>query len=218
MNEIEATADGHPGFAAAYAAHGAAVYNYVLRMVANEADAEDLTLAAFEKALRAWRRRPPDGQLRAWLLRIATNTCLDELRRRQRAQWRPWHVVAGLFHRHQVAPDNPEEEVLRRETAALVQRALAQLSPRDRAALLLRESHGLSVQEVGQVLGISTTAAKVALYRARERLRAAYLRVGGEFPGEERDAAEPDGNTLRPDEPPPTVAAGQGPSGEKPPE
>lgn len=151
-------------------------------MVGNETDAEDLTVTAFEKALRAWDRRPPENELRPWLFRIATNSCLDELRKRQRIQWRPWEAFTSLFHPSQMAPDNPEREVLRRESADLVQAALARLSPRDRAALVMRECYGLSNEEVGKALGTTRDGAKMTLFRARERLRTAYLQIGGEPP------------------------------------
>lgn len=177
--ERDAQVDRHDGFAAVYLAHRSDIYYYVRRMIANEADAEDITLAAFEKALRAWERRPPENEVRPWLFRIATNTCLDELRRRKRVQWQPWTAFISLFHPSQVSQDNPEESALRNERATLVRTALAMLPPRDRAALVMRECHGLSVEEVGQALGISQGAAKVALFRARERLRATYLRVAG---------------------------------------
>lgn len=180
--EDRATADGYAGFAVAYDTHQTAIYAYVRRLMLNEADAEDLTVAAFEKALRAWERRPPEAELRPWLFRIATNACLDELRRRQRFQWQPWNAFIGLFHPSQIAPDNPEEEALRREKSGLVRAALARLGPRDRAALILREYQGLPVADVGQALGISPGAAKITLFRARERLRSIYLEMGGELP------------------------------------
>ena len=162
-------------------ANRSAIYNYVVRMVSNESDAEDLTVAAFEKALRAWDRRPAkQEEIRPWLFRIATNCCIDELRRRQRIQWRPWDPLTSLLHRNQVAKDDPEAEVIRQEAVELMRLALAQLPPHYRAALLLRESHGLSVEEVGNALGISRDAAKVTMYRAREKLRSIYLSLGGE--------------------------------------
>jgi RNA polymerase sigma-70 factor (ECF subfamily) len=149
-------------------------------MLGRVEEAEDLTVSVFEKALRAWDRRPPDTELRPWLFRIATNAAIDELRRRKLIQWRPWETFVGLFHPSQVAPDNPEREAIRGETVSLVRAALAELSPRDRAALVLREHQGLSVPEIAEALGISHGAAKVALFRARERLRDAYLKLGGE--------------------------------------
>lgn len=162
-------------FAAAYMTHRSAIYAYVRRMIANDADAEDLTVVAFEKALRAWGNHPPEHELRPWLFRIATNTCLDELRRRQRVRWQPWESFAGLFHPSQVAPDDPERETLRNEATVQVRAALDKLAPRDRAALILREYQGLSVEEVARSIGITPATAKVVLFRARERLRAAYL-------------------------------------------
>lgn len=195
IREQDAPVDRHDGFAAVYLAHRSAIYYYVRRMITNEADAEDLTLAAFEKALRAWERRPPEHEIRPWLFRIATNTCLDELRRRQRVQWQPWTAFISLFHPSQVAPDNPEESALRSERAALVRTALTKLPARDRAALVMRECHGLSVEEIGQALGISQGAAKVALFRARERLRAAYLQVAG---GQDEDRSEGDKSRRHP--------------------
>ena len=177
-----ATSGGYPDFAVVYDTYRVAIYTYVRRLLANEADAEDLTVTAFEKALRAWDRRPADEEIRPWLFRIATNACLDELRRRQRIQWQPWNAFLRLFHSSQVAPDDPEEETLRREKAGLVRAALARLSPRDRAALILREYQGMPVDDVGRALGISRGAAKITLFRARERLRTAYLQLGGELP------------------------------------
>ncbi len=156
-------------------------------MVMDEVEAEDLTVTTFEKALRAWDRRPKvESELRPWLFRIATNCCLDELRKRQRVQWKPWEAFISLFHPSQVAPDDPEKEVIRGEKADLVHIALAKLSPRDRAALVMRECYGLSNEEVGKVLGTTRDGAKMTLFRARERLRTAYLQVGGELPEKAR--------------------------------
>jgi len=190
----------YAGFAEAYDAHRTDIYSYVRRMIGDEADAEDLTVAAFEKALRAWERRPPDAELRPWLFRIATNTTVDELRRRKLIQWRPWDAIVSLFHPSQVASEDPEEETLRHERAALVRAALARLSPRDRAALVMRECNELPVDEIARALGITRGAAKVALFRARERLRSAYLLVGGDLPSGEQ-GAEPPARELRGSEP-----------------
>jgi RNA polymerase sigma-70 factor, ECF subfamily len=170
----------YAGFDEAYSLHSSAIHNYAFRMLGRAEDAEDLTVLVFEKALRAWDRRPVDAELRPWLFRIATNSAIDELRRRKLIQWRPWETFVGLFHPAQVAPDSPEREALRGETISLVRAALAELSPRDQAALILREHQGLSVEEIAKALGISHGAAKVALFRARERLRESYLKLGGE--------------------------------------
>ena len=184
------------GFDEVYLAHRTAIFGYVRRMVRCEEDAEDLTVVTFEKALKAWGRRPPDGEMRPWLFRIATNSCLDELRRRQRIQWRPWESFASIFHPSQVSPDNPEAEAISNESSSLVRAALDSLPPRDRAALVLREYQGMSVEEVGRALNISSDAAKTALFRARERLRVAYTRMGGEAPDGSRHARDNGGNST----------------------
>ena len=182
MDQTDGGASKFTGFEKAYITHRGVIYGHVLRMMSNESDAEDLTVTVFEKAMRAWDRRPPDNELRPWLFRIATNACLDELRRRQRIQWRPWDLFASVFHSSQVAPDDPERETLRNERADLLQEALDRLSHRDRAALIMRECYGLSNDEVGKVLNLSRDGAKMMLFRARERLRTVYLQMGGDPP------------------------------------
>jgi RNA polymerase sigma factor (sigma-70 family) len=183
MDGIDRDDDRFAGFEKAYISHRGVIYGHVLKMMGSEPDAEDLTVIAFEKAMKAWDRRPPREELRPWLFRIATNACLDELRRRQRIQWRPWDLFASVFHPSHIAPDDPEREALRNESAHLVHEALSMLSPRDRAALIMRECYGLSNEEVGKALNLSRDGAKMMLFRARERLRTAYLQVGGELQG-----------------------------------
>lgn len=167
-------------FELAFRTYQEAIYNYTLRMLGDHEQAQDATLASFEKAYRAWDRLPADADVRAWLYKIATNTCLDELRRRQLIKWQPWDNFTALFHPKQVAPDNPERETVRKERAALVREALAKLPANYRAALVLREAQGLSCEEIGEALGISRGAAKIVLLRARRKLKEVYLSLGGE--------------------------------------
>ncbi len=161
-------------FGQVFTTYQSAIYNYVVRMIGNGEDAADLVLATFEKALRAWARRPVDLQVRPWLYRIATNTCLDELRHRRVIRWQSLDPAEGTVP-HPVAPDNPERSVLQAEETRRVRAALEELPERYRVALLLRESEGLSCEEIGTALGISRSAAKVLLFRAREKLRQAYF-------------------------------------------
>ncbi len=173
------------GFERVFAEYHPAIYGYVLRLIGNAEDAADLTLSSFEKAFKAWPRRPADLQVRPWLYRIATTTCLDELRHRRLIRWLPLDLFGGTTP-HPVAEDDPEDAAVRAEEVRLVRRALAELPERYRVALLLRESQGLSCEEVGEALGISRSAAKVLLFRAREKLRQVYFRQTGESdrPGE----------------------------------
>ncbi len=172
---VDATAD----FERVFGEYHAAIYGYVLRLIGNAEDAADLTLSSFEKAFRAWSRQPADLQVRPWLYRIATNTCLDELRHRRLIRWTPLDLFGGTTP-HPVADDDPEEAVVKAEEARQVRQALDRLPERYRVALLLRESQGLSCEEIGETLGISRSAAKVLLFRAREKLREVYFHQSGE--------------------------------------
>jgi RNA polymerase sigma-70 factor, ECF subfamily len=167
-------------FETAFQTYQSPIYNYALRMLGDSDQAYDATLVSFEKAYRAWPRLAGDADVRAWLYRITTNTCLDELRRRKVIHWQPWESFTAIFHPKQVAPDNPEREAVRGERAQLVREALKRLPANYRSALLLREAQGLSCEEVGQALGISRGAAKLVLLRARRKLKDAYLSLGGE--------------------------------------
>lgn len=150
------------------------IYSYVLRMIGNSEDAQDLTVTSFEKAFKAWNSQPANLQVRPWLYRIATNTCLDELRHRRLIRWLPLDLFNGSTP-HPVSREDPEESLLKAEDARIVRQALAKLPERYRVALILRESQGLSCDEIGQSLGISRSATKVLLFRAREKLRQIYF-------------------------------------------
>src|SRR5437868_13821670 len=74
----------------AFATHYSAVFRQVQRLMRDPDDSDDLTLTAWEKAQRAWDRRPPVAvEIKPWLFRIARNACVDELRRRQLVRWEP---------------------------------------------------------------------------------------------------------------------------------
>src|ERR1700757_4503170 len=74
----------------AFATHYSAVFRQVQRLMRDPDDSYDLTLTAWEKAQRAWDRRPPVAlEIKPWLFRIARNACVDELRRRQLVRWEP---------------------------------------------------------------------------------------------------------------------------------
>src|ERR671931_256307 len=110
----------------AFATHYSAVFRQVQRLMRDPDDSYDLTLTAWEKASRAWDRRPAVAlEIKPWLFRIARNACVDELRRRQLVRWEP---LDGNRNDHADAPaapalllssdtHDPEREVLRSERA-----------------------------------------------------------------------------------------------------
>jgi RNA polymerase sigma-70 factor (ECF subfamily) len=130
-------------------------------------------------------------EIKPWLFRIARNACVDELRRRQLVRWEPLEGTRGGMRDNGETPvppaallssdtNDPEREALRSERAELVRRALRRLPTRYRTCLLMREAEGLSCEEIGGRLQLSSGAVRTTLCRARQRLKAEYVALGGE--------------------------------------
>jgi RNA polymerase sigma factor (sigma-70 family) len=158
------------------------VYNLCWRMLGFREAAEDASQEAFLSAYRNIRRfRGPS--FRAWLLRIAANAAIDELRRRRR---RPQVSLEAPIASSETALDlpdpsaGPEECVLRLERARQIQAALLTLPLDQRLTVILSDVQGLSYEEVGQALGSSLGTVKSRLSRGRARLRR-YLLGQGEL-------------------------------------
>jgi RNA polymerase sigma-70 factor (ECF subfamily) len=158
-------------FEAIYQRYERRIYSFIYRMMGNAEDASDLTQDTFVKAYLALPRTTPDLNVSAWLHRIASNACLDVLRRRRLVQWLPWEVFDTNPALEPAAPDDPAGNDLRRETEQEVQRILTLLSPKHRTALVLKEYQGLSCDEIAEVMGTSRSAVKSLLFRAREEFR-----------------------------------------------
>ena len=118
-------------FARLFAQYEQPIYQYVYRLLGDPEDARDFTQDAFVKAYRKLPETLAKGEFQpqAWLYRIATNVCLDELRHRKLVKWQPWELFVSLFHPSQVARDNPERDALQDETRHEVEAVLDRLSP-----------------------------------------------------------------------------------------
>ncbi|MBK9229646.1 MAG: sigma-70 family RNA polymerase sigma factor [Anaerolineae bacterium] len=145
------------------------LFSYVLRLVGHWEQAEDLTQETFVKAYHALARLPADSNYRAWLYRIATNTCYDALRRKRLIQWLP-------FFDDDAGPQTDSPEHATAEALA-VRTALAQLPADQRTCLVLYIYDSFSTEEIAQVMGCSRGAVKTRLFRARERFRQVYVGV-----------------------------------------
>jgi RNA polymerase sigma-70 factor (ECF subfamily) len=155
--------------------HRRELHVHCYRLLASFDDAED---AVQETFLRAWTRRSTfDGAslFRAWLYRIATNVCLDALRRMRRrpVESRSFAEVPWLQpYPDPLLDEAADEQLVRRETIELAFiAALQALPPRQRAALVARDVLGLPAAETAEHLGTSVAAANSALQRARARLQ-----------------------------------------------
>jgi RNA polymerase sigma-70 factor (TIGR02960 family) len=167
-------------FAGLAGRHRRELHLHCYRMLASFDEAED---AVQETLLRAWRARESfDGgpMARAWLYRIATNVCLDLLRRRARhltvmrsLAEVPWLQPYPDRLLDEIAPaaERPDEVVVERETVELAFIAALQvLPPRQRAALISRDVLGWSASQTADLLSTSVAAANSALQRARETM------------------------------------------------
>jgi len=154
------------------------VYRVAYRILQDPHDAEDAMQENFLTVYRRIGSFRGDSKFSTWLYRIATNVALDMVRARQRKQG---HDVSWDDSEEEGAPlpdtvtPLPEEILLTQEMREILEEELQQLSPKLRTALVLYELEGLPMKEVAEVLGISESAAKVRVHRARlllqDRLR-----------------------------------------------
>ena len=150
-----------------FARHHGEIYAYLLRMLREPELAADLTQDAFIKAYKNYATLERPENARAWLYQIAHRVALDEIRRRKIIRFFPWTGES-----HGAAP-SAERLVMDAHLSGDMQRALARIPERQRAALLLAELHDLTGIELAATLGVSHVAARALLTRARESLRQA---------------------------------------------
>ncbi len=174
-------------FEAIYNRYERRIYAFVYRLMGNPEDAYDLTQETFVKAYSALPRTQPDLNLSAWLHRIASNACMDILRRRKLIRWLPWETFETNPAAEPTASDDPEGEYNQAETSGEVQSILSKLTPKHRMALILKEFQGMSGDEIGEVMGLTRSAVKSLMFRARDEFRQVYLSQYGHPPGMDAD-------------------------------
>lgn len=155
----------------------ASLYALARHMVRDDDEAEDVVQQTFIKAFRSLPQLREVGSLSLWLRRILWRVGIDTLRSRKR---RPESLLEDHLRYRPAAGRGPEAEFLVQSDVAALRRALRRLRERDRAYILLREFDGLSYDEMAEVLGEPLTTVKVALFRARERLRELLRQEAGE--------------------------------------
>lgn len=144
-------------------------YTLAVRLTSNEEDARDVVQEAY---LRAWKgigRFRGDAQLSTWLYRITANCAATYLARRRRQRTEPF--VPGLDPVELAGDVQPEVATESSMELEVVARALGELPPKLRAVVVLRDVYDLPHEAIAEELGISVSAAKVRLHRARRRLR-----------------------------------------------
>jgi RNA polymerase sigma-70 factor, ECF subfamily len=150
--------------------HSPKLFRLAYRIVGDEPNAEDAVQETLLRAYRALARFDARSQFGTWLHRIAVNTCLEILRKRERLQpreeWNDAEEIAGP------SPEpGPDRRALSQEVEQAVRGALAGLSPMERTAFVLRHFEGRSITEICGTLGLRESAGKQAVFRAVKKLR-----------------------------------------------
>ncbi len=151
-----------------------AIYFMLLKMVNNKSDAEDLTIEAFGKAFKNLHQYSPSYAFSTWLFKIASNNCIDFLRKR-----RGVHIPIDSNQENN-EPDqqirlksndpNPEQKMIRIQKAILLRKVVRRLKPRYQTLVELRYFREYSYEEIANELNLPLGTVKAQLFRAREML------------------------------------------------
>ncbi|MCU0433797.1 MAG: sigma-70 family RNA polymerase sigma factor [Bacteroidia bacterium] len=151
------------------------VYFMLLKMVNSKDDAEDLTVEAFGKAFKRLSQYTPNYAFSTWLFRIATNNCIDFIRRKRKNTFsidQPMSDDEGgelvLDLRSEML--DPEENVMKKQKIAMLRELVDKMKPRYRTLIEMRYFQELSYEEIAQELDLPLGTVKAQLFRAREFL------------------------------------------------
>jgi RNA polymerase sigma-70 factor (ECF subfamily) len=180
---IEAAIGGdRTAFAELVRRYRVAVWGTIHRTLGNTTEGEDIVQETFLRAfvsLPRYDRRYPFGP---WILRIASNYCIDQLRRRKARKYRLWSDLTNAeeekilknLSTQPFAGDLSSEN--RDEYLEIAQALLSRLKPRRRMAFVLREIEGHSYEKVASILGVPEVTARVRVWRARADLHRGFLK------------------------------------------
>ncbi|HSO86632.1 MAG TPA: sigma-70 family RNA polymerase sigma factor [Draconibacterium sp.] len=150
------------------------IYFMLLKMLNNKSDAEDLTLEAFGKAFKNLHQYSPTYAFSTWLFKIASNNCIDFLRKKK-------GVLISLENDNEQleisetaklkSKDlNPEERLIRKQKAILLHKVVRRLKPHYQTLVELRYFRELSYEEIAKELNLPLGTVKAQLFRARQML------------------------------------------------
>lgn len=152
-----------------------AIYFMLMKMVNNKIDAEDLTYEAFGKAFRNLRQYSPRFAFSTWLFKIASNNCIDFLRKKRNNTVSLDGKDVDEYEKTvlmTLPADvlNPEQEFIKAQKASLMRREVAKLKERYRRLIELRYFKEYSYEEIADELDLPLGTVKAQLFRARELL------------------------------------------------
>lgn len=150
-----------------------AIYFMLLKMVNNTSDAEDLTIEAFGKAFKYLDQYTPNFAFSTWLFKIATNNCIDFIRRKRAATISIDHSADDQDTGTLIIPSDildPEESMINSQKIKLLHEVVSKLKPRYRKLVELRYFREYSYEEISEELELPIGTVKAQLFRARELL------------------------------------------------
>ena len=156
-----------------FARHHVRVYRFVLRLVRNEATAEDLISEVFLDVWRQAGRFEGRAAVSTWLLAIARFKALSAMRRRTDAE-----LDDETAEAIEDTADNPEVAIEKKDKAAVLRKCLDVLSPDHREIIDLVYYHEKSVEEVAEIVGIPEATVKTRMFYARKKLAEALKAAG----------------------------------------
>ncbi|MCA8832597.1 MULTISPECIES: RNA polymerase sigma factor [Hymenobacter] len=151
------------------------VYHVVLKMVRNPDDAEDLTIEAFAKAFRNLHKFNPEFAFSTWLFRIATNNCIDFIRK-NKIKTMSIDSAIKIDNGDEITIDfrdqnlNPQESAIKNQKIEIMQHVVSRLPDKYQRLVTLRYFDELSYEEIAQELKAPLGTVKAQLHRARELL------------------------------------------------
>lgn len=151
------------------------IYHLGYRMLGNSGEAEDVVQDTFLRVYMNLDRYDENQKFSTWIYRIATNLCIDRLRKRKPnysldAEM-PDGEGADWYSMLPANQDTPEEETVLSETQHQIRKAIDTLPEKYKSVVILRYLHDLSLQEIGDVLKMPVTTVKTRVHRGREFLR-----------------------------------------------
>lgn len=171
-----------------YYEYSGPIHSYASRLLGNSEDADDITQEVFIRVHGHLSELRDPARLKSWLYRIATNLCMDQLRRRSRTR-RIFGVAVPLGPDSDDGDRAPAREVANPASSSTIDQvaerdhiagALRQMPPKYAICLMLHSAQGLSYREIADILGISPGAAAVRLTRARDLFSRHYNALRGE--------------------------------------
>jgi len=156
------------------------IYALAYRVIGREEDARDVCQETFLRAFRAIRGFKGQAKFSSWLYRITLNLCRDWMRRERRAPivQAPEGVDLIELAGEREAGETVEDLISRRELTQAVARAMAALPEEQRTAIILKEYHGLTFQEIADLIDCPLSTVKTRLYQGLTVLRRQLAQAG----------------------------------------